>query len=598
MAWAKWFLDTFHISPTHFGVRFPFALWGILTVAAAFFCGRSAGGGRLGVVVSLLVAVNPFLIQVATEAYHYSSLVLGAFVLLWVGLDVSAWALLGRRLGRYVYGLNAVGFFLVAYSQPSGWTYALLIGSVVLGCGAVASWRQRRMVPALWIPGLTYVVVGMPLLFVNWGVPQILRILNPTQVAALAVTFGAPESTFGALWGIWTKWSWGATWWGGALLGLIGFAGAWHAIRKIREDARLVGLVGVVILGVVALALASKASGAHPDARYLAGYLPAFFLTLGFGVLASCDFVASRIRYAAAGPLLSVAAAVGLAGLQIEPAWWCTQLKGKPPPYKEAQTWFNTHPPSGTLVLVDRWFEPWCELKTYSSTNVFFTFTVPNEPVDVFLKVNWRKTAQEFFEKYPDAAYLEVSKPYWDHPMVGPWEWPRKHFKHHVEFRNDAAIRLTERGLCLRMGKDSLRYKGSAVMECFFNTRQDVVETSRAEGRPFVVFYTSGWGYTKLWRQIPGDFRDWRVLQGTGKMEVYDLGKTSTNVTLTIRAVALNGGKHVRCSNGSEFRFPQGQIAEWKIEKVPLAPGKNSLTLTDTGGSQQAVLLVEDVRVE
>jgi hypothetical protein len=36
---------------------------------------------------------------------------------------------------------------------------------------------------------------------------------------------------------------------------------------------------------------------------------------------------------------------------------------------------------------------------------------------------------------------------------------------------------------------------------------------------------------------------------------------------------------------------------DWRIEKVAMKPGKNSLVLTDAGPSN-SVLLVEDIRVE
>jgi hypothetical protein len=281
----------------------------------------------------------------------------------------------------------------------------------------------------------------------------------------------------------------------------------------------------------------------------------------------------------------------------LQPAWYCTQLTGKAVPYKVIKSWFDSHFAKGTPVLVDRWFEPWNELKsTYNSTNVHFTFTIPNEPADVYLKYNWRDTVKGFFQKYPDAAYFEIAKSYYDRPEVGPWDWPEHYFAQRVGITNEAGLKL--RGLGLAYREDFYASNSNRmIVTVYYNTRDDILKKAREEGLKTVVLYAPGWGYTKLWRQIQGDFRDWRVLEKESTLDVYNLLDAATNRTVVIRAVSLNGGKRVRASTGAECRFPQGQIDGWRIENVELKPGKNSLTLTDAGPANSA-LLIEDVRIE
>ncbi|MEI6150308.1 MAG: hypothetical protein WCS01_14505 [bacterium] len=206
------------------------------------------------------------------------------------------------------------------------------------------------------------------------------------------------------------------------------------------------------------------------------------------------------------------------------------------------------------------------------------------------------KTGEAFFHKYPDAAYFEIAKSYYDRPEVGSWDWPEHYFSQRVGITNEAGLKLRRLGLAAREDFYAAN-SNRMIVTVYYNTREDILKKAREGGQTTVVLYAAGWGYTKLWRQIQGDFRDWRVLEKESTLDVYNLLDAATNRTVVIRAVSLNGGKRVRASTGAEFRFPQGQIIEWRVENVGLKPGRNSLTLSDAGPLNSALLL-EDVRVE
>ena len=591
MAFAKCFLDTLHLPPTHFWVRFPFAMAGILSIVAAFFCGQSLGGKRLGLTVALLVAVNPFFIQVATEAYHYSFVILGAFILTWTVLDVAGWAILRQALLRRVYILNTLGFFLMTYSQPSGWGYAFVSGCTILVFAALVSARLKRVVPLLWAAILSYLVIGLPLLVVKWGLPQLRAITTPDHLVYVRRVFGVSTDYF---WGVFVslcKWGWGDRWWGVVLLAVFFLSGLVFVLRQKRSDARGVGLLGLLLFGIIAVYFSTRAAGARPDARYLASYSPAFFLILSCGVIMVSDAMVALAGLKRPCHVMWFVVLTSIVAIQLQPAWWCTQLSGKPIPYKDIQNWFNTHLPKGTLVLVDRWFEPWCELRTYNSTNVVFTFTIPTEPPDVLVKSNWRQTVYDFARKYPDVAYLEVMGSYRQH--LGPWDWMDQYFKHKVVLRNEAGSKLFSRGLQLR-GEGATRN----AVQIYYNNRQDVLDAAKAGGEKILLLYGEGWGYTKLWRQMPGDFRDWRVLQGEGKLDLMNLQDSAVDATLTLRAVALNGSKRICTINGVEHRFPQGKIEDWVLPPLRLKAGANQFAISESGGNAgNTVFLVEDIKI-
>jgi len=281
--------------------------------------------------------------------------------------------------------------------------------------------------------------------------------------------------------------------------------------------------------------------------------------------------------------------------LYLEPAWASTRLTGTPIPYKQVVRWCDTQLPPHTLVLVGRWFEPWNELRVNNSTNVYFTFTVPNEPMDVFLKVRWRDTAKDFFDKFPDAAYF-ARESYTDRPEVGPWPWPAQYFAHKVTFTNEAAIKLRDLGLGYRIDS-SAACSNLVKISLYYNTREDALAKAREQGKTSLVFFGPEWGYVKLWQQYR-DFRDWRILQDKATLDVYNLTSQINYVTLLLRGMAVNGSKRVSFGLHGQADFQNMQYAEWRIEHVPLKPGLNQFVLSDSLWSVSHVpLLVDQVEV-
>ncbi|MFH0878624.1 MAG: hypothetical protein V2A34_02815, partial [Lentisphaerota bacterium] len=337
--------------------------------------------------------------------------------------------------------------------------------------------------------------------------------------------------------------------------------------------------------------IARASTGAMYEARYMLSMLPFYMLLLSLGLLAIAPFLARWNAKAALGIQSVVILLATL--ILVQPAYWSMRLAGKPTPYKLITEWVDANLPRGTPVLVDRWFEPWNELAVYASTNVFYTFTIPNEPIDTFLKYEWRKTAEEFLKKFPDAAYLEITKEYWDVPGVGDWNWPRQFFARHVVFKNEPGVKLRNIGLSAR-GDFYAANTNRLIVELFYNTPRDVLDQAKAAGKRTVVLYGEGWGYTKLWRQIQGDFRDWRVLENQAPLDIYNQGSTSLNVQVVMSGVAPGTPKVVTVTpTGESFTFPMSRIVEWKWKTLSLAPGLNRFVLKTNGrpGADAPVLI-------
>lgn len=596
LAMTKCFIDIFHLVPTAFMIRLPNAVFGILTVWSMYLLGRQMAGRVFGLVLALWLAVNPFHIQMSREAYFYSAMLMGVTLQAWACL----WAYRHRNQRTpfpfRFHLVTQVGFFLMMYSHISGWWVGSLF-SLFLGWILVwRAWREPHARPDFWWWLAACVLVGLPLLFMAWGLPYFLKEqLSPEMKQLNKNVFGAGQALLSSfVWRLLKSASWGAT---PVRVGLLIVTGGLAIIGLVFNRARYrrawimtVFLLGGFIIYWLALIVASYSYGQ----RHVAYELPLYLSVMAYGVwhISAIPFVRRMIK----SPVWRRVPAYALSGaavaLSLQPAWFCTQLTGQPIPYKEIARWCDTQLPPRTLVLVERWFDPWNELRVHNSTNVYFTFTVPAEPQDVFERYNWPATAKEFFKYFPDAAYLEYNNS--ERNRMGVVS--NVCFARRAAFTNWAGIKLAKIGVAYRDEFYNPSMNG-LIATIFYNTREDVIRHAREQGRTTLVLYAPSWGYIKLWQQLK-DFRDWRILEDKAALDVYNLTTQTNAVTLLIRGMAANGAKRVRFGLLGQADFQNMQLAEWRIERVPLKPGLNQFVLTDALWSVAKIpLLVDRVAV-
>jgi hypothetical protein len=257
-------------------------------------------------------------------------------------------------------------------------------------------------------------------------------------------------------WKAFTGFGFGGTYTRAALTFLIFGLGVYTLLVGKWRDLRswlIFVLLGLLSANVIR---ASLEMGSFKESRYLLCCLPLFLLVLGSGLLA--------FNWGRRSLLLTTIAFTSL----ILPAWYVITLDGYVTPYKRIQEWMTKNVPRGTFVLVDRHFEPYHELRIYGSPNVNYTPGCVNEPVSAYISNQWREGAEKAFVTTTNLSYLEITKQYWDCPQIGPWEFPRKHFKHHMAWTNESALRLRRMGF----GARSDYYSGNTnrlIVEYFFN---------------------------------------------------------------------------------------------------------------------------------
>ncbi len=585
------FLDLCGWPLTAFWVRVPFAFFGVLAIPAAFFGGRKLFGTTFGLVLAALLAVNSFHIATARESYFYSTLLFGYFLYFWSGAAITERLIAGEALRKGDLAILAAAIFFSAYSQITGLLICAAAGLLFFGL----LFRRQRKLP-VFKKNLTRLIVVHAILFApvvvaSWGLRPLLAQIGANRERGAEVVAMSGYNLFRGVTEALEQFSWGWTGPRVALLVVVCVAAILAFIRN--REWRGLWLLYFIVAEIVLFSISRTASGANYEARYMSGFFPFFLAALAYGLLCFPKAVASG---GVERGLATGFVALGL-GACLYPAYLQTQSTGAPAPYYDLIRWTDSTLPKGTPILVDRWFEPWNEIKAHPTTNVFFTFTIPNEPPETYIKYHWRDTAKQFFERYPDAVYLEVAKSYWQVPGIGSWEWPRQYFARHVGITNEAGLKLRDLGLANR-GDFYAADTNRVVLEIFYNTPEDVMAKARASGRPVIALYGGGWGYIKPnWQN--GDFRDWRTLEGEAVVSLCNLTDHALPVRLKVRAAAVNGSKQVTAANGTKNTFPMGQMAEWDVGAFNLQPGATAVRLADPyWPASQALLLVDGFQVE
>lgn len=579
---------------TPFNVRFPPALLGILAVAAAFFGGRRFKDARLGLMLAGLLAVNAFHIALCREAYFYSALILGYFLFFWAFADLSRLLMAGDRVGWRSWLLLAAALFMTAYSQITGLLVCGAGGLLFVVLLLVRGRKRPGFAPNLAGLIVTYLVILLPMALAAWGLRPLLDQIGQNREAAQQVTDLSGETLIGGFLKALAQFSWGSAWPGLVILAAALIGGIAVVVRRRDINGAWVGYI--VVMQLALFYLSRSAAGASYEARYMAGMFPFFLALLAYGLLDAPGLLARNA--ARAGSI----AFCGLAFLYaLYPAWLQTRLTGKPTPYYEIVRFADANLPPGAPVVVDRWYEPWNELAAHPGTNAQFVFITPNEPLEVFRQFNWRDAARAALEAFPDAAYLEIAKTYWDVPGIGPWTWPRDFFARQVTFANKAGLRLRELGLANR-GDFYAANTSRTVVALFYNTEEDAVERARRAGRETTVWYGPGWGFEQtgpmpMLRVRTPTFRAFKSLAREAAVDVWNLSDRPLEGRLDIKGVAVGGAKVVQASRGGRRTFPAGRETTVDFGPLTLAPGLNTVKLADPHASagNGPLLLVERI---
>ncbi len=561
--------------------REPFALLGLLTVVFCTGWMRRRRGLGAGLLLGLWLALLPFHVYHSREAYYYVVTMFFAAGMLLRGADFMARLRGGGELKARQYGEWTVWTLLACLAHMSAWAVAGIAWLLLL----IAGWRgllggaRRRHGAAM-----AWVAVGLAAGMSRW----IFRAFLEMQRTA-ADPMGHIGADFGLVGPrVLPFFVGGANGVGVALLALLAVAALWNAWRARRVGGaadplyRAMSWLAWGCLVVTYAYVFGVGGGGKGKLVYFAVNLPAF---LCWAVM-TLDRVArawgERRRMAGLAGL-----AILLAAILAVPVWHIMNLDGKPTPYRLIRDELDSRLAPGDVVLIDRWLEPWNEMTRYAPTNVTVSFTVPDEPYEQYVALNWRPRTQTAIQQNGAQGFLRLAR---NHAArVGLWTWPEKWFAHRVVLTNAAGVWLRDTGFAPM--EEFYTETSRVEPELFYSTRHELAERAKANGQTACVFFGEGWRLFKPWQQ--GDFTDYRILEDTAGVEVHNVTGHAATFRGEVTAAGNGGSVTLRIGEMNPLVFPPGQLSRQTFT-VELSAGVQQLTCKKLGGG---ALVVRELRL-
>jgi hypothetical protein len=562
--------------PTEQTLREPFALLGTLTVAGVAVWLTRRRGLAAGVLVGVWMAFLPFHVAQSREAYYYVVVMAAAAGMTLSTADLLTRLRAGEQLSAKAYAAWTSWTVLTCLTHMSTWVVAACCWLLMLGFGIRFLPPQMRRRHVIGMIVAAVITMAFMARWVWRAVAELKRVSDGTG------HIGGDFSWVGP-WVI-PSFTAGANAIGVAACALALAAGAF-VLAKLqkrespRRDFLYDSLTLITYAGFAAsYAYVGAVGGGVAKITYFSVLLPVFLAWVAY----TFDIVAANLP--GRWPMVTrLAIPCAVVSLFAQPAWMVTRLDGKPSPYKRIRDWLDDNLDPGSVVVVDRWLEPWNEMARYAPSKVFVTFTVPDEPYETYRQLRWREVTEDFIERGGAQAFIRLVRNH-EH-RDGLWTWPERHFARRVAIVNDAAAWLSQNGYgALERYPTSSAHQ--LTTEIFYDLRADVVARKRAAGDRFAVFYDGTLPYEKsgpmgIFRVKTQQFMDWRVLYDSGMFDVFNLTDKEQRAVVKLSGAAPAGPKSVIGPEDARKEFSAGELQEWLIGPVMLAPGSNTLTLTD-----------------
>lgn len=579
--------------PTERTVREPFALLGSLTVAGVAIWLARRRGVAAGVLLAVWMGLLPFHLLQSREAYYYVVVMAAAGGMTLCTADLLTRLRSGDSLPFKSFAVWTAWTVVTCLTHMSTWVVAASCWLLLLVLGLRSLPVRSRSKHLIGIIASAVVLAAFMERWVWRAVAELERVSDGT---------GHIGGDFGwvASWVI-PSFTVGANFFGLAASLLLAGAGPYVVVvlqgkatpgrDRLYDSLTVITLAGFAALYVYVGAV----GGGVGKITYFSVLLPVFLAWSAY----TLDVVAVSLpgRWPAiAKTALPCVALTVLA----QPAWKVMQIDGKPSPYKQIREWLDTNLDAGSVVVVDRWLEPWNEMARYAPRRVFVTFTVPDHPYETYLQLKWRDVTQQFIEQGGAQAFIRLTRNHADRD--GLWTWPEQHFARRAEIVSEAAAWLRSHGYDAVPPSTSSAHQ--LVTEIFFDLRPDVVARKRAAGERFALFFDETLRYEKsgpmgIFRVQTPQFMDWRVLAQAGTFEVHNLTDRDQKVLLKLRGVAPGGPKVVVGPAGERHEFNAGEIQDWFMGPVVLKPGATKVSLADPRwDARQSPLFIAGIEIE
>ena len=301
--------------------------------------------------------------------------------------------------------------------------------------------------------------------------------------------------------------------------------------------------------------IAAAGGGDKAKLAYFSVNLPIFLALAVWTVDKAFEMAPGKRRLG-----LRLAAILALGGGLLIPSIQVVRREGKTTAYRVLKAWLDENLSPGDVAYVDRWYEPWNEMRMYAPTNVHVSFTVPDEPFDNYVNYGWRQKTQASIVDNEAQAFIRLTRNH--EQRMGLWTWPETWFRNRAVVTNRAGVWLRDTGFAPL--EEFYMSTNRLETEIFYDTREDALARARANGQGVAWFYGRGWELFKPWQQ--GDFSDYRVLQDKAVMEVHGLDGNVQRVRMEIDAAAAGTEAVVRIGQSAPVTFPGGRITTQTVE--------------------------------
>ncbi|MEI6148665.1 MAG: hypothetical protein WCS01_06180 [bacterium] len=582
-AFTRLVMDVFHLPTTRFNVILPSALWGIAAIPVALWVGWRFRGGAFALLLMGVVALNPMHVQMSRMAYYYPPAVLGSLIAVWCLLE-SLDSVRERWELRWTFHVAHAGAtVLLFYSTYGAWPFAFSVALFHVGCAIFNRFKRGAGWRDLVAIGLTYMVAGVPLLFVSWGLNGMLsntgdnesaryyrKIFEVSRQAPLYLQIG-PE---------FLKLAWGWTPGRMAFSGLVVISGIVTTAILARWKKAWLLPPCLFLVSIVPIVLALRAGVWPFGLRRAAVSWPSCLILIALGLygfwLAGDRLCRSRVlRWCG---LIPIAAAFGL---WVQADMLVVKVNGFVVPYRMISNWLDRTFPKGTPVVTDRFFTAMCEFNNSDPpSNVVVISTAPNELPEIQEKTHFRQLTRQYFEENPDAVFYCAGHMY-DRPEVVPWQWPEEYFRRRQELRD-----AVQGQLCLVGQSYWGEYPGTVRWPViFYNTVDDMIDINKKAGKAAFVTYGPEWRPVQT-----QDYRLWRLMTSdTVTVKVYRINPDSSDVVADIEAVSVGVPSRLRIGQ-ADLEFPPNQIIQQKI-RLSLNMGENLVAIKRSGGKAGGMLI-------
>jgi len=580
-------------TPNEQSVREPFALIGWLTVVGCMIWLTRRRGLAAGVMVGIWMGLLPFHVYQSREAYYYVVVMAFASGLTLYSADLIARLRTRAPLNVRAYVIWTAWAIATCLTHMSTWVIAAILWILLLleGSTKVTPAIRRRHVMHLMASGGVIAVVML-----RWIWRAYLETQKVSQADGhLGGAFGwvglrvIPFFTAGAN-------AIGVTVSLVLLMCLVGMTMVGFRRKNHMRDPLFGALTIIVLAGfAAAYTYIGLVGGGAAKISYFTALLPVFLVWACYLL----DRLASLLpgKLAAVTP---VAISLALTGVLLMPAWMVTRLDGKPVPYKVIRSWLDEHLDPGSVVVVDRWYEPWNEMARYAPSNVVVTFTVPDEPYEYYRQLQWRDVTRAAIESGRVQAFIRLTRNHEN--REGLWTWPESYFAKKAVLKNEAGLWARENGYAANEDFYAAN-TNRLIAEIFYDLHEDAVARLRRNNTDGFVFFGPGLTYMKSGpmgaRLQTQQFMDWRVMEKQGELNLFNATDLPFTVMVAVSAVSPNGSKLVDAGSYGKFKFSGGQLQQWRFGPVVLQPGDNRVVLQDPLWDKvQSMLLISTVEMQ